>query len=84
VSNSSSAPQGGGSNSSGQMNSSGTNVQSVGNGRPAYNGGPLHQGPSGQGQVQATASLGTAGAAVVPSGPAAVLGPQPPTSVVQQ
>jgi hypothetical protein len=44
----------------------------------------LHQGPSGQGQVQATASLGMAGAVVIPSGPAAVLGPQPPASIVQQ
>lgn len=75
---------GSGSQSGAQMSGSGTNVQSVGNGRPAFNGGSMHGGGAGQGQIQAASSLAMTGAAVVPSSPAAVLGPQATTSVVQQ
>lgn len=71
------------SGSVGGMSGSGTNVQSVGNGRPGFSGGSLHVGGSGQGQIQAASSLAMTGPAVAPSGPAAVLGSQPSTSVVQ-
>lgn len=73
-----------GSQSGSQMSSSSMNVQSVGNGRPAFNGGSLHGGGSGQGQIQPASTVAMTGAAVAPSGPVAVLGPPPTTSVVEQ
>lgn len=74
-------PQSGGVTSNGQISSSSPNVQS-GDGRPALNGGSSQQVSAGQSQVHTSASM--AGGGIETIAPVAALGPQPPTSVVQQ